>query len=237
MMRSLPIILVACAKLVSAQDDFATLRVEYEQQVVPLIESRCLGCHDSDSKKGELDLERFANLDDVRSDPMIWQGVVEQVESGEMPPKDKKQLTIDERARLLAWATRYLDAEALSSAGDPGPVVLRRLSNAEYTYTVRDLTAISTLDPVREFPVDSAAGEGFTNTGDALAERSRVMRCCFRMGFGSLRRTHAVIGRMQSLIRFVPFIRKPCNRMASISVTEKEKRSTVLSRWMSARVD
>ena len=58
-------------------------------------------------------------------------------------------------------------AEALASAGDPGPVVLRRLSNAEYTYTLLDLTGVD-LQPAREFPVDGAAGEGFTNTGNAL---------------------------------------------------------------------
>ncbi len=47
-------------------------------------------------------------------------------------------------------------------------MVLRRLSNAEYTYTLRDLTGVESLDPAREFPVDGAAGEGFTNTGNAL---------------------------------------------------------------------
>ena len=57
---------------------------------------------------------------------------------------------------------------ALANAGDPGPVVLRRLSNAEYTYTIRDLTGVEALDPAREFPVDGAAGEGFSNTGAAL---------------------------------------------------------------------
>ena len=49
-----------------------------------------------------------------------------------------------------------------------GPVVLRRLSNREYTYTLRDLTGVAALDPAREFPVDGAAGEGFTNVGAAL---------------------------------------------------------------------
>ena len=47
--------------------------------------------------------------------------------------------------------------------------MLRRLSNAEYTYTLRDLTGV---DVARarpaSFPVDGAAGEGFTNTGNAL---------------------------------------------------------------------
>src|SRR3989442_1490701 len=64
--------------------------------------------------------------------------------------------------------SQLLEKIALARAGDPGPVVLRRLSNAEYTYTLRDLTAIDSLDPAREFPVDGAAGEGFMNTGNAL---------------------------------------------------------------------
>ncbi|HSH15678.1 MAG TPA: DUF1587 domain-containing protein, partial [Verrucomicrobiae bacterium] len=41
-------------------------------------------------------------------------------------------------------------------------------NNAEYTYTLRDLTGVPSLDPAREFPGDSAAGEGFMNTGNAL---------------------------------------------------------------------
>ncbi len=68
---------------------------------------------------------------------------------------------------LRAWVGRYLDFEAHESAGDPGRVVMRRLSNVEYTRTIRDLTGVA-LDPAREFPQDGAAGEGFTNTGDAL---------------------------------------------------------------------
>ena len=47
-------------------------------------------------------------------------------------------------------------------------MVLRRLSNAEYTYTIQDLTGVL-LEPAREFPVDGAAGEGFMNVGDAMA--------------------------------------------------------------------
>ena len=68
----------------------------------------------------------------------------------------------------MKWVQDTLDEIALSNAGDPGPVVLRRLSNMEYTYTIRDLTGIESLDPAREFPIDGAAGEGFTNAGAAL---------------------------------------------------------------------
>ena len=105
----------------------------------------------------------------MRKHPQIWQKVGEMLDSGQMPPKDAKQPTADERnaaAQLGASVSRRWRRRR--SAGDPGRVVLRRLSNAEYTYTLRDLTGVDSLDPAREFPVDGAAGEGFTNTGNAL---------------------------------------------------------------------
>src|SRR5262249_3498369 len=55
------------------------------------------------------------------------------------------------------------------------PVVLRRLSNAEYTYTIRDLTGVESLDPAKEFPADSASGEGFMNVGNSLVMSSSLL--------------------------------------------------------------
>src|SRR5205085_8841579 len=57
--------------------------------------------------------------------------------------------------------------EARTHAGDPGLVLARRLSNAEYNYTIRDLTGVD-LRPTREFPVDPANPEGFDNSGESL---------------------------------------------------------------------
>src|SRR5213076_3122643 len=53
-------------------------------------------------------------------------------------------------------------------AGDPGIVLARRLSNAEYDYTIRDLTGVD-LQPTKEFPVDPANEAGFDNSGESLA--------------------------------------------------------------------
>ena len=149
-------------------DHFAGLADEYLKQTRPLIQEFCLDCHSTEKKTGELDLERFASLVDVRQATQNWLKVAEMLDNGEMPPKYSAQLTPDQRKQLRSWVQRYLDAEALANAGDPGLVVLRRLNNAEYTHTIRDLTGVA-LDPVREFPTDSAAGEGFTNTGNSLA--------------------------------------------------------------------
>ena len=167
-----------------ADDEFESIATGYLVKTLPLLESHCLNCHDGETKKGELDLERFGTLADVRQEPEIWQKVVEQVETGEMPPKEKKQLSPGQRALLLSWARGYLNVEARANAGDPGPVTLRRLSNAEYGYTIRDLTGIDSLDPASEFPVDSAAGEGFTNTGDALVMSPALLEKYYAAGKG-----------------------------------------------------
>jgi hypothetical protein len=140
----------------------------FDKSIRPLLTEYCLKCHSTEKHKGDLDLERFSSLREVKKHPNVWQQVIEQLSLGEMPPKEKPQPTAAERAQLLAWLNAVLDEVALARAGDPGPVLLRRLSNAEYTYTIRDLTGVASLDPAREFPVDGAAGEGFMNVGNAL---------------------------------------------------------------------
>jgi hypothetical protein len=146
-----------------------TIAAAYKTDAQPLLVQYCQRCHSGKHPEAEIDLKHFATLDDVRKSPRVWQKVLEMLDSGQMPPKDEKQPSDAERTKLQAWVRGYLKLEARAQAGDPGRVTLRRLSNAEYTYTLRDLTGVASLQPAREFPVDGAAGEGFTNTGDALA--------------------------------------------------------------------
>ena len=144
------------------------LERDFQRKALPVLKEYCLGCHSTEKHKGDLDLERFTSLAEVVKQPKVWQGVVDQMALGEMPPKDKPQPSKSQAAQLTGWVSGALDAAAQARAGDPGPVVLRRLSNAEYTYTLRDLTGVMSLDPAKEFPADSAAGEGFMNVGNAL---------------------------------------------------------------------
>ena len=140
---------------------------QFGHEIRPIMNQFCMKCHAADVQEGTLDLEQFASLADVRRSTKTWVKVAEMLDNGEMPPKKAPQPMPEHRQRLRSWVASYLKAEALASAGDPGPVVLRRLGNAEYTYSLLDLTGID-LQPAREFPVDGAAGEGFTNTGNAL---------------------------------------------------------------------
>lgn len=154
----------------SQADDaaLASLGDTYKSDVLPLLSKYCYECHSSMTMEADIDLSSFKSLGDVRKRAKVWQKTGEMLDSAQMPPKDAKQPTDAERKTLQQWVRKYLTFEAHARSGDPGRVVLRRLSNAEYTYTLRDLTGIESLSPASEFPVDGAAGEGFTNTGNAL---------------------------------------------------------------------
>jgi hypothetical protein len=160
---------VTSAAVVAADgpDSFDVLGRDYDGSVRPLIARYCLECHSTDEQEGDLDLEALTGLVEIRKKPATWRKVAEELEAGEMPPKDADQPTADEFAAIRGWIARYLRAEGHANAGDPGPVVLRRLNNAQYRYTLLDLTGHD-YDPTRDLPGDSAAGEGFTNTGGAL---------------------------------------------------------------------
>ncbi len=149
------------ALLPSAHRAFADTR---PADIHALLRSHCLECHSTAKQKGDLDLETSS----IQREPHVWENVLEQIATGEMPPKKERQFSPAEKETFTGWVRSSLDQLALKNAGDPGPVLLRRLSNREFTYSIRDLTGIPTLEPAREFPEDGAAGEGFTNTGAAL---------------------------------------------------------------------
>lgn len=153
---------------------FTALADEFHESVRPLLTTFCLECHSTEVAEADLDLQRFDNLDVVRRDALVWQLVLEMLDSGAMPPETAQQPSDEQRRLLRDWVQKYLTAEARAHHGDPGDVPLRRLSNTEYNNTVRDLTGVD-LQPAREFPADGAAGEGFTNAAEALSMSPAMM--------------------------------------------------------------
>jgi hypothetical protein len=86
-----------------------------------------------------------------------------------MPPEEaSSHPTPMEREAVIGWIRTLRDHVATQNAGDPGIVLARRLSNAEYNYSIRDLTGVD-IRPTDEFPVDPANEAGFDNTGESLA--------------------------------------------------------------------
>ena len=91
-----------------------------------------------------------------------------------MPPKVARQPSDASRKDVIDWVNDLKKNEAAKNAGDPGRVLARRLSNAEYNYTISDLTGVD-LRPAREFPVDPTNQAGFDNSGESLMMSPALM--------------------------------------------------------------
>lgn len=93
-----------------------------------------------------------------------------------MPPEDADQPTSAQRAYLIDWVRRQIRAAVRQHKDDPGHIVMRRLTSAEYGYAIRDLTGLD-IEVKRGFVSDAVGGAGFTNTGivqftqDSILER------------------------------------------------------------------
>jgi hypothetical protein len=152
----------------AADPDLAPIERRFAETVRPFLEAHCLACHDGATHKGDLDLSGYRTAGSVAVDLDRWEVVLDQLRSGAMPPaKAKRHPSAEVRREVVAWIAAVRGREAARNAGDPGPVPARRLSNAEYDHTIRDLTGVD-LRPTREFPVDPANAAGFDNSAESL---------------------------------------------------------------------
>src|SRR5688572_13846505 len=139
----------------------------FNQTVRPFLSQYCMGCHGTATPAAQFDLRSYVSMDKVLDDFPHWILMGERLAAGEMPPKTAPQPPEAARQALLDWIRDVRTEQARKNAGDPGPVLARRLSNAEYDNTIRDLTGID-MRPAREFPVDPANTAGFDNSAESL---------------------------------------------------------------------
>lgn len=153
-----------------------TLEQRFGTTIPPFVGTYCLECHGKDKPKGDLDLSAYTNVEAVVKDYARWETVLEQLEAGTMPPsKAKRHPTDDLRKNVIGWLAALRKREAARNSGDPGAVYARRLSNAEYDYTIRDLTGVD-IRPTQTFPVDPANEAGFDNSAESLTMSPALLK-------------------------------------------------------------
>jgi hypothetical protein len=165
----------ACSGDPVPQAPAETLDQRFASQLRPFFETYCFHCHNPKKKKGDLDLSRDFGVAAIAGNPRQWEQVAARLHDQEMPPEDAKQPRAEDRQAAIAWLRELGDREARKHAGDPGIVLARRLSNAEFDATIRDLTGVD-IRPTREFPVDPANEAGFDNSGESLTMSEALLR-------------------------------------------------------------
>src|SRR3569833_1106383 len=143
------------------------LQAQFDGTVKPFVGKYCVGCHSGAQPTAQFDLKSYTSLDQVKEDFPRWNLLADRLTAHEMPPMQMKQPSDAERQAIIDFVLGVRGEEIRRLGGDPGIVLARRLSNAEYDISVRDLTG-QDIQVARQFPVDPANTAGFDNSGETL---------------------------------------------------------------------
>jgi hypothetical protein len=158
---SLPAILVsslALAGALRAADPFDAF-----------LDQHCLKCHGPEKEKGDLRIDQLSRDFKVGADTHHWAEVIEQVNSGEMPPKKEKRPTQEEIAAFVTSLDARIKEGRAARMGARPAVAHYRLSRKEYQNTVYDLLGVR-YDPAKPGELnEDTRWHGFERIGSELS--------------------------------------------------------------------
>src|SRR3954447_4325680 len=114
------------------------LERQFARTVRPFLETYCISCHGGQRPAVQMDLSGFTTMAALMQDGRRWSQMLERLEADEMPPRGARLPAPQERRVGVDWFHAARENEPRRNAGDPGVVLARRLSSAEYNYTIRD---------------------------------------------------------------------------------------------------
>ena len=161
--------ILACSSLGVAQNSPASLR-----DVLGFFERHCQQCHSSGKHKGDFQIEGMSR--DFSDERMRgkWMSVAEVLDVGDMPPKKEPQPDEKETRTVARWIRSQARAAEIAFRSRAGRVVLRRLNQAEYVNTIRDLLHVE-VDVSDLLPPDTSVN-GFDNNAAAMHTSSFLLR-------------------------------------------------------------
>ncbi len=139
--------------------------VDYVRDLRPLLSSKCFKCHNTSVEKGGVNLDNYKENERVIADGQLWLKVLDEIKTRQMPPKSEAPLSVEVYDKLVSGINQVLQSSLRHR--NPGHVVIRRLSHAEYRYTIQDLVGVD-FDAKSYFPSDGSGGGGFDNQGGVL---------------------------------------------------------------------
>lgn len=133
------------------------------------LKKHCVRCHGPEKEKGDLRIDRLSRDFKSSADSHHWAEVIEQINSGEMPPKKEERPTQDEIAAFVTdLDARLKEGRASRMAARPS-VTHYRLSRKEYQNTVYDLLGVR-YDPAKQGELnEDTLWHGFERIGSELS--------------------------------------------------------------------
>ena len=133
------------------------------------LEKHCVRCHGPQKEEGDIRIDRLSRDFKAGLDSHHWAEALDKINSGEMPPKDEPQPTLDEIAAfVMSLDSRLKDGRAARMAARPA-VAHYRLSRKEYQNTVYDLLGVR-YDPAKPGELnEDTLWHGFERIGSQLS--------------------------------------------------------------------
>jgi len=155
-------LIAAGVGLIAAGAMAADIRTSIPNKPAEFLSNYCIDCHDADLKKGGINLDLKSVDWKDKHGRELWDRVLRASEQGLMPPAKKQQPSSDERQTLRTW----LDPMLLKHT-PIGGTLPRRLNQAEYQATIRQLFGMPEFELPIGFPGDTEL-HGFDNVGAGL---------------------------------------------------------------------
>ena len=130
-----------------------------------LFQEHCVACHGPEKQKGKFRVDDLPFTITSIETAEKWQKVLNQMNSGDMPPEDEKQPANAAKADFLDDLANVMVSARRSLGDQNGIITMRRLNRREYRNTLRELLGVEI--NVAELPSDGGSG-GFDTVGANL---------------------------------------------------------------------
>jgi len=162
------------------------------EKIRPFLKQHCYECHGAQKQKNDLRFDTLGIDLSQKETLETWQGIVDQLNVGAMPPENKPQPKSVEVIAVVDAISIQLKLAYAQAKSNGARTVIRRLNRFEVRSTLRDLLFLedhndyradmvpkledrngngvaqwNSNDPTREFPADDLE-DGFDNVGDRL---------------------------------------------------------------------
>ena len=143
---------------------------EFARDVKPFLLKHCYSCHDPKKAKAGFRIDQLGSDFLAGKTADTWKEVIDQINSGAMPPKSEPRPDPKQSFAVVEWVGRELKRAEREARIAGGRNLLRRLNRDEYANTVVDLLSLDVgmTDTIRNLlPADGTA-DGFDRIAAAL---------------------------------------------------------------------
>ena len=103
--------------ITSAQTpDAPKSKIDFDKEIIPIVKSNCLGCHNKDVAKHNIMFPDKMTLADALKNPRLWTRSLREVKNEQMPPKNNGTMSDKERKKFVQWATETFPRPAAPKA-------------------------------------------------------------------------------------------------------------------------